>query len=216
MSMPVPSLAVNQWEQQEDEALKQKLSGFSVINPAGGFQVPVQVFYRLPDAEEVTRTFPHISIDLVDIVFAPERAHRALEYIIPYTLEQATPTVNETYVGDDYPLPWSLVYQVTAFSRQPRHDRQLLMMLYQMFPEEYGSLDMTNIDGTVRRCDLVDVTRRDTVDSTNKRLYRAIFTVEVSTEFFVNQLRLTPQALQSVITYVQYTNQPAVPGGRTQ
>jgi len=200
------------WGLDEDEALKQKLTGFTVPNYSDGREIPIAVYYRFPDSEERERSFPHIAIDLTEITFAAERAHRAVEYILDYDLEQATPLSGFSLVGDDFPLPWNLVYQLGVYSRQPRHDRAMLMMLYQMFPETYGSLDMSNFDGTVRRADLISVVRRDTVDKSNKRLYRNIFTVSISSEFFLNQIRTVQHNTQGVnIDLLSYINQPAVP-----
>lgn len=189
------------WVLDEDAALKQKLSGYTVTNYADGKQLPIQVYYRLPDAEEVTRTFPHIAIDLVEINFDPTRAHRAMLFRMNYDLEQATPQTGSILEAYDYPLPWSLHYQLAAYSRNPRHDRQLAMMLYQMFPEQYGSLDMASFDGTVRRADLVDVVRRDTVDQNQKRLYRNIFTVAVSSEFLLGDVVAIQQVTQAVLNF---------------
>lgn len=198
------------WVLDEDQALKTKLSGFTVTNYADGATIPVAVYFRFPDAEEVTRTYPHIAIDLVTINFAAERAHRNYEYILPYSLEQATPPSGSFLVGDDFPLPWDLVYQLAVYSRNPVHDRQLLLMMYQMFPEEYGSLDMSSIDGTVRRADFVSVVRRDTVDRDNKRLYRNIYTISISSEFFLNQIRTVQKALSLDVITIPSVGQPLV------
>ena len=195
------------WGLAEDEALKAKLSGFSVTNPANGSQIPVPVFFRMPDTEEVTRTFPHIAIDLVEIVFDPTRAHRAVQFPLPYTPVGITPPEGTALVADDYPLPWSLHYQIATYARQPRHDRQLQMLMFRMFPEQYGSLNMGEIDGTIRRADLLNAFRRDTVDASKKRLYRYIYTVAVSSEFFANEV----QAIQ-LATGIQITYEPVVGG----
>jgi hypothetical protein len=195
------------WAIDEDYALKEKLSGFTLINYADGSIKKIPVYFRFPDPEERERAFPHIAIDLVEINFDPARAHRSAGFNLPYDLEQATPLFDFGLVADDYPLPWSLVYQISAYSRQPWQDRQLSLMLYQMFPEQYGSLDMSAFDGTVRRADLVSVVRRDTVDNNQKRVYRQIFTVAVSSEFFLNQI-VTVQLARSIdITVIPYVGE---------
>lgn len=198
------------WLLDEDEALKQKLKGFTVQNYADDVQISVPIWYRFPDAEERQRTYPHIAIDLVEVNFDPTRAHRALEYIQTWTNdpEQATPPAGFSTIADDFPLPWILVYQLAAYSRDPVHDRQLAAMLYMQFPEQYGSLDMTSIDGTIRRADLQSVVRRDTVDSDRKRLYRNIFTIAVSSEFYANVLRTTQWATTVDVSFENYVNQP--------
>lgn len=200
-----------QWVLDEDSALKEKLSGFTVPNYADGKLKKVAVYYRFPDVEERTRSFPHIAIDLTEINFDPTRAHRAMEYILDFDLEEATPLSGFKLVGDDYPLPWSLIYQLGCYSRQPDHDRQMLMMMYQMFPEMYGSLDMSKYDGTVRRADMLSAVRRDTVDFEKKRLYRNIITVAISSEFFLNQIRTIQLNTSVNVDLVSYIHQPAVP-----
>lgn len=187
----------------EDRALKEKLSGFKVVNYADGREIPIQVWYRFPDPEErEKRTFPHISIDLIDILPANDRAHRAFEFVLPYDLEQATPATDFNLVGDDFPLPWSLEYQLSTYARQPTHDRYMQMMMTRMFPNQYGSLNMAAYDGTVRRADLISHVRRDTVDANNKRLYRVVYTVAISAEFFVNEVRTVKQALSVNLDFV--------------
>ncbi len=188
----------------EDYALKEKLSGNFVLNYANGVQMPIAVYFRFPDPEERTRTFPHIAIDLVDIVFEPDRAHRADGYTLYWDTETATPMVGSNLVADDYPLPWSLHYQLACYSRQPEHDRYMRQMMLMMFPEQYGSLNMASFDGTVRRADLVSSVQRDTVDAKNKRLYRNIVTVAISSEFFLNQIYAIQQATQVDLTVIPY------------
>jgi hypothetical protein len=196
------------WLQDEDRALKQKLSGYNVTNYADGKQIPIAVYFRFPDTEERVRTFPHVAIDMVSINFDAERAHRAGQQILTWDLEQATPPVGQSLVAGDYPLPWILEYQLAAYSRQPVHDRQLTYLLYRLFPEQFGFLDMTAYDGTVRRADLLSVVRRDTVDQDKKRLYRNIFTVGISSEFYVYQVQYIQQVTQVDVKVDGYLTQP--------
>lgn len=191
---PVTFGPSGRWILDEDEALKDKMSGFSVSNYADNRQIPVEVFFRFPDPEERTRTFPHFVIDLVEINFDTTRAINAGYHNLDYDLENATPMSGFTLVADNYPLPWMLMYQITAYSRQPYHDRQLAMIMYRSFPNAYGSLNMSNYDGTIRRADLESVVRRDTVDNENKRLYRNVFTVGISSEFYLNVVTAIQQA----------------------
>lgn len=189
----------------EDNALKCKLlngplpngkPNFFVTNYVDGQQIPVNVFYRSPDTEIVTRTFPHFAIDLIDVVPDEERMHRATGFIVPYPTETATPAQGYFDVADDFPFPWMLHYQISAISRDPTHDRQLGQLLFRMFPYQYGSLDMSGFDGTVRRADLLAHERRDLPgDETGKRTYRLIFTIGISSEFYLNQIEQIKQVL---------------------
>jgi hypothetical protein len=203
MTFPKPGIEPG-WVLDEDNALKQKLLGnprFYVTNyasnPDGTTQtIPIQVFFRSPDVEIRTRTFPFVSIDLIDIVSEDDRAHRSAGPIVPFDLETATPPAGFNMVADDFPLPWSLIYQLSCCSRQPTHDRQMTQLMYMMFPHQFGSLDMGNFDGTVRRADLQNVVRRDLpADDANKRIYRQIFTIGVSSQFYLNEINLIQQAI---------------------
>jgi hypothetical protein len=200
------------WGIDEDYALREKLQGFTIPNYASGpsgteksFIPPV--FFGSPDPEERQRTYPHIQVNLIDIQYAEDRAHRAAEFILNYDLETATPNSGFDLVADDFPTPWSLIYQITAYSRNPWHDRMFAMMFYQMFPQQYGSLNMANFDGTLRRADLVDVVQRDAIDN-KKRLYRKIVTVAISSEFFLSEVIQVQQAISTSITFTQYTGEP--------
>lgn len=182
---------------EEDDALKCKLlngpspngkPNFFVTNYVDGTQMPIAVFFRSPDTEIRNRSFPHFAIDLIDVQPDHERMHRADGPLAPQ-LEFATPVTGFGQVADDFPFPWMLYYQISAISRDPTHDRQLGQLLFRMFPYQYGSLDMTQFDGTVRRADFIESERRDLpADNTNKRLYRQLFTIGVSSEFYLNQI----------------------------
>lgn len=198
------------WLFDEDLALKQKLSGKYVVNYVDGRHIDIATYYRFPDPEERTRTFPHIAIDMISIEFDPTRAHRADGYIQPYDLETATPPSGFNLVADDMPLPWSLIYQLACYSRDPWHDRQLAQLMYMSFPEEFGSLDMSNFDGTVRRADFISAVRRDRIDNTNKRLFCNIITIAVSSEFYLNEIQTIQQVGSVNVDYV-FTGQTLVP-----
>lgn len=203
---PTAPIAAVTWLVQEDLALKQKLSGFAVTNYADGKLLPVATYFRFPDAEDRSRSFPHFAIDLVDIQFDSKRAQRSVGPIVPQDLEQATPPYGFDLVADDAALPWMLIYQIGAYSRNPWHDRQLMSILYQAFPQAYGSLNMSNFDGTVRRADFISAVRRDAIDEAKKREYRVIFTIGVSSQFYLNQIQYIKQVTGLNITVDAYLN----------
>lgn len=207
-------MGVGGWLLDEDEALKVKLSNFFVTNYATGKSVPIEVYFRFPDTEEVTRKFPHIAIDLIDIQPEATRAHRANGFIVPFPLEQATPAFGYVLESYDFPLPWSLVYQLSLNSRTPRDDRQLQQLIWQMFPDQFGSLDMGYLDGTIRRADLISAVRRDTIDgppSGRKRLYRNVVTIAVSSEFYIGQIQSVAEVVGIVINYGLILDNVSVP-----
>lgn len=201
------------WTIDEDYALKEKLQNFQIPNYAPNAQGQTKwftpaVFFDMPDTEERTRQFPRIQLTLTDIQYAEERAHRAAEFRLTYDLEQSTPLTGFDLIAEDFPTPWNLIYQISAYSRQPWHDRMFNMMFYQMFPQQYGSLDMSNFDGTLRRADLVDVVQRDMLDAEKKRVYRKIVTVSISSEFFLAQVIQVQQARSVNLSIVPNTGTP--------
>lgn len=193
------------WGFDEDLSMKQKLSGFSVANHDGTV-LPIAVFFRLADTEIRSRTFPLITIDLIDIEFDRSRAHRAPQSVLPFDLEQATPPTGFSLVADDQPLPWVMHYQLSACARDPRHDRQMQFMMFQMFPEMFGNL-VVPMDGTIRRADLLNAARRDLpADRDGKRIYRYNYEIGVSSEFYLNQVLYVQNALSVNVTLDAYVN----------
>jgi hypothetical protein len=191
--------ATEGWLLDEDAALKVMLSGYAVTNYADRRQIPIKTWFRTPDPEIEERTFPHIQIDLVDIEYAADRAHRAMGFLPPQQ-ETATPATGFFLESPDFPQPWDLIYQLSLFSRDPVHDRQMTVLLYTMFPEQFGQLDMSNWDGTMRRAVNRGTVRRDQLDASNKRTYRNIFTIAVSSEFYLGQIAQIQQILTPVVT----------------
>lgn len=167
----------------EDKALKALVSGITVSD-SGNPSRPVGVWFGQPDNEIRQQSYPYITIDLVGISEAIDRAHRG--YIdLPYTPEGGNS--NETY-ATWYPIPVNLDYQITTYARQPRHDRQIINALFApgRLPMRFGLLDIPE-DGTARRVDLMGFVKRDTTEQ-EKRLFRNIYNVQVSSEFLPAQL----------------------------
>jgi hypothetical protein len=176
----------------EGLALKQKLQGFQVIEPATGNPRNIGVWFRLIEAEVQDRTYPHLALDLVGIQFAADRAQRSAGYIPP--LVTPFDLINgDVPVYDDMPLPWSLIYQITTLAQEPRHDLQLQQLIFFQFPQQYGQLDMTDFDGTVRRADHISYTPRSTIDVNQKKLYRGVHEIAVSAEFYLPQAQQVQQ-----------------------
>lgn len=186
----------------EDNALKNLLKGITVSD-SGNPARPVGVFYGQPDKEIREQVFPYITIDLVGIAEDRERAHRG--YItLPYTPEGVD---SETPYATQYPIPVSLSYQVTTFSRQPRHDRQIINALFapSRLPLRFGLLEIPE-DGTVRRLDMLGFVKRDTTEQ-EKRLFSNVYNIQISSEFLRDELdQLYPVLEQPIITYKTHPN----------
>jgi hypothetical protein len=126
---------------------------------------------------------------MIDIARDPSREMRGL--VSPTYLPTPTSVVladgsTEPYDLDKHavvinmPIPVNLDYQVTTYSRHPRHDRMLMAQLIRdKLPMRFGVLEID--DGTVRRMDVLDVMKRDITEQ-EKRLFVNAVTVRVSSE----------------------------------
>ena len=167
----------------EEAALKTLLSG-NTVSDSGNSARPVGVYYGQPDKEIRQQAYPYITIDLVSVTEDTTRAHRG--YVpLTYTPE-GVDTTNVTHTN--FPIPVDLVYQVSTWSRQPRHDRQLIAALYSpgRLPLRFGQLPIPE-DGTNRRVDVLGFSKRDFIES-EKRLFNNVYNIRISSELFPDQL----------------------------
>jgi hypothetical protein len=121
---------------------------------------------------------------MIDVQRDTTREHRGLTSAsyIPHT--PSSPSV----VGfiTNLPIPVSIDYQITSYARHPRHDRAIVaQLLTTKFPLRFGYLETD--DGTIRRLDVMDVTKRDVTEQA-KRLYVNAITVRVSSEVVQGKL----------------------------
>jgi len=171
----------------EDAALKHKLQGITVsdqTSAAADTTRQVGVWFGQPDQEIRAQSYPYITIQLLDVSRDIEREMKGIvspSYLAPESFDEETSSFEI-----DYPIPVNLEYQVTSYSRHPRHDRQILaQMMYSKLFLRNNVLEID--DGTVRRLDIVDVAKRDTVEN-QRRLFINAFTVRVSSEIAQKQL----------------------------
>ena len=173
----------------EDEALRNLLKGMVVTDQksvtGGGATRSVKVYFGQPDQELRDQTYPYITIDMIDIAEDFNRAMRGRvkpTYISnPNTIGTDTPYDSEVHDWDiNFPIPVNIDYQITVYSRQPRHDREILaQLLYTKIPLRFAVLETD--DNTVRRLDVLDVSKRDVTEQ-GKRLFVNAITVRVSSE----------------------------------
>lgn len=186
----------------EDEALKNYLQGLTVSDNLSTSR-PVKVWFGYPDIEVRDQTFPFITIDLIDIT--PGNNRQIAGYLGSDDLEgQVNQDPNYLYAYR-IPIAYDLIYQVSAFSRHPRHDRALINQLHRKFPSKYGYLEVPVELGTytTSRSMFVDgFVKRDTVDSEtgNRRLFRNIYTVRVLSQ-------MPPEVAESVYSRLVETVQ---------
>lgn len=185
----------------EDNALKALCQGMTVGDNA---QSPrqVKVWFGYPDIEVRDQAFPFVTIDLIDIIPANNRQSAGMQYDNDYngTIE---PDASSFYAYT-IPVAYDLVYQVTSYSRHPRHDRAIMFQLLNKFPSKFGKLAVPNQLGTetaYRSMFLDGFVKRDATDSEtgNRRLLRNTLTVRVVSE-------MSPATAAALIPAVQTVN----------
>lgn len=186
--------AVKGWLLAEDAAMKAHLSGYSVTDAtagAGGRQI--QVWFRNPEPEERPRTYPYISIDLIDVsesVEGPRHMTNRLKVSdLAYPLPDPLPAsaTGSTYLNER-PLPIDLDYQITSNARHAMHDRALLSLLMRRFPGKWGALHVPG-DDTARSMFSLGMTSSTDTDTDGKRLYRRTVRVRVLSEMWPADIR---------------------------
>ena len=168
----------------EDLALKSLLQGM-VVGDEKTAERPVKVWFGYPDVEVRAQEFPFITIDLIDVVPASD-LQTSGKMSDPDYRGTVAPEAGITYVFD-IPVAYDLVYQVTTYARNPRHDRALLYQMFNKFPSKFGKLAVPNQIGTEigYRSMFVDgFVKRDAVDGEtgNRRTLRNVYTVRVISE----------------------------------
>jgi len=189
----------------EDAALKSLLSGITVSD-GGNPSRPVAVFYGQPDKELRQQSYPYITLDLVGIKEDTTRAHRG--YIpISYLPDNGTTLDSNKEYSTGYPIPVDLIYQVSTWARQPRHDRQIIASLlsFGRLPLRFGQLYVPQ-DNTIRRLDVLGFSKRDSTEQ-DKRLFSNVFNVRISAEIFENSLDQMYEVLHNPnITFTSQTS----------
>jgi len=166
----------------EDLALKTLLTGITVADEKNASR-PVGVWFSTPDIESRTQSYPYITIELIDMQQAKNRMHSGI-FVDNDLQGTIVPASGYSYFYES-PVTWNLVYQITTYARHPRHDRMITAyLLNKIFVSDRGYLAVPNDLGTetsYRHLLLEEFVKRDTIED-NRRLYRSVFTVTVSSE----------------------------------
>jgi hypothetical protein len=166
----------------EDLAIKSALGGIVVTDEKNSSR-SVGVWFSTPDIESRAQSYPYITIDLIDANYAK---YRQTSGLFRDNDAQGTivPVEGNTYTYE-IPVAWDLKYQITTFSRHPRHDRAILAhLLANVFPATRGYLAVPNDLGTetsYRHLIVEDLIKRDTIED-GRRLYSNVFTISVTSE----------------------------------
>ena len=179
---------------------------------SGGTATPgttrkVGVWFGQPDQEIRAQSYPYITIDMIDISEDFSRAMRGRvkpAYLTnPSVIGTSTAWDTDEHDWDiNYPIPVNIDYQITSFSRQPRHDRQILaQLLYSKIPLRFAVLDTgpNTVFGTTRRLDVLDISKRDITEQ-GKRLFVNAITVRVSSEIAAETFNKMYKVLQLNVT----------------
>jgi len=195
----------------EDEALRNLLKGLTVTDQKAASSPAttrsVGVWFGQPDQEITEQKYPYITIDMIDVAEDFGRAQRGR--VKPAYIPDPTTIDGESSYDPDFhnwdiqfPIPVNIDYQITTYSRQPRHDRQILgQLMYTKLPLRFGTLETgaNTVYGTVRRLDVLDISKRDITEQ-GKRLFVNAFTVRISSEIAPEVYNRVYKALQVDVT----------------
>jgi hypothetical protein len=178
----------------EDKALREKLAGMYVTDQKAtndGVPRSVGVWFGQPDQEIRSQSYPYATIEMVDIQRDGLREMRGL--VSPDYLKPDDLGINQDFVID-MPIPVNIDYQITTYARHPRHDREILAQLIGVvLPIRSGILLVD--DGTQRRLDVLDISKRDVTEQA-KRLFVNAVTVRVSSEIAQTEFTRVYKVLQ--------------------
>lgn len=212
----------------EDAALKNQFSQITVSDDRNATR-PVNIFFRYPD-NETERSYPFITIELIDIVHSLQRQHSDVLLYGPTgtaasALESAPNAMNywpstmsdfsayepdsDVVMSHEF-IPVDLLYQVSTFTRSALHDRQLTgQILSRAARFRYGFIAIPE-DGTTRRLDLLDWITADLLDPEagyRKRIFRKIYTLQMNAELTVSDFVLAKRALSVTTAIIDMDSQ---------
>jgi hypothetical protein len=157
----------------------------------------VPVYFALPDNDARRRQFPYLLLDFITIRREPDREHRGRWYAARdidggYRPDGYDPPHNSP-VAPELPVPISVVFQISGWSRHRQHALAMVVALMRLLPFRFGSLAMvadphSPDDGTHRRLDLLSgpdlggSAIEPGQDDPNKRVFPVRATVAVSAE----------------------------------
>lgn len=194
------------WILDEDAAMKTLVSGLVVSDEKNAHR-SVKAWFGMPDVEVRTRTYPFLTIDLIGLAEDRPR-QRAGPYFhefayVPdgFPAKGVTDTYNAAIPAEAY----LLTYQVSSWARNPRHDRQLLSQLLSgPLPLRWGVVPVgSGAAANMRRLDVQRMDKRDTADHDGKRLFRNVFTCQMSSELFFWQIEAVKRATSLVLDITQ-------------
>lgn len=181
--LPRPPYPSEGWLLDEDRALRDHMKGM-VVSDGADSQRNVEAWFGHPDIELREQKYPYVTVDLIEINEGLDRVHRGTLYLDndppEWWGEGQSQSAQHKWIGE-MPTPVDLIYQVGTWSRNPRHDRQLLT---QCIVDNRTSLRggmIRTADGFVRRLDFLGHAKRDREEG-GKRLFNNVFRLRMSSE----------------------------------
>jgi hypothetical protein len=164
----------------EDTALKEYLQGFEVSDEKAATRI-VPVWFGYPDVELRKQTFPFMTIDLIGI----QQDEKRQTYGVLYDNNlSGTKVLTGEAFRYNTPVAIDLIYQVTAYSRHPRHEREITHQFLQDFPGKFGYIWVSNeleTAGCWRHMFLEEIKKKDTIED-GRRLFKTVFTLLIISE----------------------------------
>jgi hypothetical protein len=208
----------------EDAAVKERFSHITVTDDRKNDR-PVKVFFRYPEGE-TEKEYPFITIENIGLQHARNLQHSEVTYyyspndetsasaLTYFPSEQSFEDLGAgglsegmTYTTDSF-VPVYLMYQVSTYARSALHDRQITAKMLRYFvPFRRGSI-LVPEDGTARRFDLLGWSNSDLLDQESgyrKRIFRKVYTVQMTAEIPVRDLEQVQQ-VTSVVGIIQPEN----------
>lgn len=189
------------WIFDEDNALKTLLQGITVTDQANNAR-QLLVRFNQPEVEVGKQQYPFALIHLIDVTESTERAMRN-RVDLTYVPDGAPAPVSGQSYTTDYPIPYSLFYQVTTYARNARHDRQIIRAMMDRFGGRMHTLYVPE-DDTQRSMFLRGSQKRDFPDSGNRITFSNVYTIEVFTELLPTDIVAQPQ-VSTVTQKVDFT-----------
>jgi hypothetical protein len=196
----------------EDNALKTLLQGITVSDLANANR-PLKVYYGYPDIELRTQEYPYAVLELYDIREANDR--QSSGYWVDDTNRGTVTADGQTTYNYYAPVVYDLFYQVTTYSRHPRHDRSIIYyILNEKIPGKYGHLLIPDANGdggvVARHMFLEGFVKRDRVED-GRRVFQNVFSIRVMSEMTPLQV----SAFSKPVQKVNLTNNGDLPSGQT-
>lgn len=179
---PWPEYGSEGWLLDEERALRDLLKGM-VVTDFEDRTRPVGVWFSHPDQELREQRYPYSTIDLLQIQEAQERVHRGDYYVWDVPEWWGLNPLANGQVGYllEMPTPIDLDYQISTWSRNPRHDRQILQQMITGGRSMLRAGMLYVADGTRRRLDVLAHNKMDSIEG-GKRLFRNNFRIRISSE----------------------------------